>query len=152
MSELSDAALGALRSALGAENAAVWVYGLSSAYVTESRVKSALDEGTDEHRRHRDAAEQVLQGAGTNPPAAQPAYTLPQPVTDQRSALQSLITAETDCEVGWRSVLENTEDAGARRLALDGLTTSAARSARWRLTIGVPAAEAFPGQPGGQPS
>lgn len=148
MSELSDAAIGALRSVLGAENAAVWVYGLASAYVTDKQVKTAVDEAFDEHRGHRDTAERVLRDAGTKPPAAQPAYSLPQPVTDQQSAVQALITAENDCQVGWRSVLENTEDANVRRTALDSLTTSAARSTRWSLTIGAPTAvKPFPGKP-----
>ena len=78
MSELSDAAIGALRSVLGAENAAVWVHGLASAYVTDKQVKTAVDDAFDEHRGHRDTAERVLRGAGSNPPAAQPAYSLPQ--------------------------------------------------------------------------
>lgn len=145
MSDLSDAAIGALRGVLGAENAAVWVYGMSTAYVTDGALKPAVSDGYDEHRGRRDAAEGALRGAGENPPAAQPAYSLPQPVTDQSSALQALLIAEHDCQVGWRSVLENTEDAGTRRTALDGLTTSAARSTRWSLALGRPAPDPFPG-------
>lgn len=145
MSELSDAAVGALRGVLGAENAAVWVYGLSTAYVTDGSLKSAIGDAYDEHRGRRDAAEAALRGAGENPPAAQPAYALPQPVTDQSSALQALLTAEHDCQVGWRSALENTEDGSVRRTALDGLTTSAARSTRWSLVLGKPTPDPFPG-------
>jgi hypothetical protein len=147
VSDLSEQAAGALRTILGAEHAAVWVYGLASAF-GEGRVRSAIDEAMGEHRARRDAAEQVLRSSGQNPPAAQPAYSLPQPVTDQKSAIRALITAENDCQVGWRSVLETTPDAGIRRTALDGLTTSAARATRWRITIGEhPSAQAFPGQP-----
>nr|WP_246330855.1 ferritin-like domain-containing protein [Saccharopolyspora hordei] len=137
-----------MRSALGAEHAAVWVHGFASAYVSEPRVRSAIDDAADQHRRLRDAAEELIRGAGQTPPAAQPAYDPRTQVTDQRSAIDLLITAESDCQVGWRSVLENTDDPGLRRTALDGLTTSATRATRWRLTVGQqPAAEAFPGRP-----
>lgn len=146
MSELSDGAIGALRSVLGAENAAVWVYGLSTAYVTDGPLKSAVGDAYDEHRAHRDTAEAALRGAGTTAPPAAPAYALPAPVTDQGSALRALLTAEHDCQVGWRSVLENTDDAGLRRTALDGLTTSTTRATRWSLALGQPAPDPFPGR------
>lgn len=145
---LSDQAIASLRNALGAEHAAVWVYGLSTAYAGSPRVESAIDEGTNEHRAHRDTAEGVLQDAGQVPPATQVAYALPNAVTDQTSAIQALVTAEKDCQVGWRSVLEMTDDAGLRRIALDALTVSATRTTRWRITIGArPATQALPGQP-----
>lgn len=148
MTTLSDQAITSLRSALEAEHAAVWVYGLASAYGSSPRVRSAIDEGTNEHRAHRDTAESVLQGAGQVPPPTQVAYALPSAVTDQTSAIQALVTAEKDCQVGWRSVLETTDDAGLRKIALDALTVSATRATRWRITIGTqPATQAFPGQP-----
>lgn len=148
MSELSEQATDALRAVVGAEHAAIWVYGLAAAFVQESRVRSAADEALAHHRTRRDAAERVLRDSGQQPPAAQPAYTAPQPVTDQKSAIGLLITAENDCQIGWRSVLENTNDPGLRRSALDGLIAAATRAARWRLTTGEqPAAQAFPGKP-----
>lgn len=148
MSELSEETAGALRSALGAEHAALWVHGLASAFVEEARVRSALDEAAGEHEELRGAAEQVLRDAQLTPPAAEPAYSPPSHVTDQRSAIAVLITAENDCQIGWRSVLENAENAELRRTALNGLTTAATRETRWRLTIGEqPAVSAFPGKP-----
>ncbi|MER7083879.1 protein of unknown function [Saccharopolyspora kobensis] len=147
MTELSDAEGTALRSALSAEHAALWVYGLASAYVGENRVRSAIDDAQEQHRRLRDTAEKVIRGAGQIPPSAQPAYDVGERVSDQDSAIGLLIKAEGDCQVGWRSVLENTDDPGLRGTALDGLTTSATRATRWRLTVGQqPAAQAFPGQ------
>ena len=146
MSELSDAATGALRDVLGAENAAIWVYGLSTAYVTDGQLRPAVNDAGDEHRGRRDTAEAALRGAGTAPPPAQPAYVPPAPVTDQSSALRALLAAEHDCQVGWRSVLENTEDAGVRRTALDGLTASTTLSTRWSLALGLPAPDPFPGR------
>ncbi|MEV0702339.1 ferritin-like domain-containing protein [Saccharopolyspora sp. NPDC050389] len=150
MTELSEEAGNALRSALSAEHAAVWVYGLASAFVSEPRVRSAIGDAMEQHRRLRDTAERVIREAQQTPPAAQPAYDIGEPVGDQKAAIGLLVKAESDCEIGWRSVLENTsaEEAALRGTALDGLTTAAVRATRWRLTIGTqPAAKPFPGQP-----
>ena len=147
MSGLSGAAAGALQRALSAEHAAVWVYGLASAYGTEKRVNTAVSDALQEHADQRGQAEQALRRAGEAAPIAQPAYSVPQPVTDQMSAIRAALTAETDCQVGWRSVLENAEDRQLREIALQGLTTSTTRAARWRITIDEPGAQAFPGQP-----
>jgi hypothetical protein len=148
VTELSEEALNALRSALSAEHAALWVYGLANAFAGEARVRSAIGDAVEQHRRLRDTAERALRDAAQTPPAAQPAYDVGEPVGDQKAAIGLLVKAESDCEIGWRSVLENTEDPALRGTALDGLTTSATRATRWRLTIGQqPAAEPFPGQP-----
>lgn len=111
--QLSEQATTALRKALGAEHTAVWVYGVAAAYAEEARVDSAVAEAARNHRRLRERTEQLLREAGIDPPAAEPAYSVPQPVTDQNSAIRMLITAEGDCALGWRSVLETT---GASRL------------------------------------
>ncbi|TDD49221.1 ferritin-like domain-containing protein [Saccharopolyspora elongata] len=148
MTGLSDEAGNALRSALSAEHAAVWVYGLASAFVSESRVRSAIGDAMEQHRRLRDTAERVIRDAQQTPPAAQPAYDVGESVSDQKAAIGLLVKTESDCETGWRSVLENAEDAALRGIALDGLTTAAVRATRWRLTVGTqPAAKPFPGQP-----
>jgi hypothetical protein len=148
VSELSDAESNAIGSALGAENAAVWVYGVSTAFAGTGPVQSAINEGMTNHRARRDSAEGLLQDAGRSVPATEAAYSLPNQVTDQQSAITALITAENDCQVGWRSVLENTANADLRRTALDALTTSATRATRWRITIGTqPSAQPFPGSP-----
>jgi hypothetical protein len=148
MTSLSPSTVAALRSALGAEHAAVWVYGLADAYCTDPRVVTAINQAMLEHTGNRGAAELALQNAGVLPPPTEAAYTPPHPIIDQTSAIQALIAAETDCQVGWRSVMEATEDTGIRRTGLSALTTSAVRATRWRITIGVqPSAQAFPGQP-----
>ncbi|GAA4855226.1 ferritin-like domain-containing protein [Saccharopolyspora cebuensis] len=148
MTELSDEASRALRDALAAEHAAVWVYGLASAFTTESRVRDALQEALDAHERQRAAATRLIRAAGQAPPAPRPAYDVGVRPTDQTTAIEAVLIAERDCQVGWRAVIERTEDGELRRTGLDGLSTSAARATRWRLTIGQqPAAQAFPGQP-----
>lgn len=147
---MSPDSASALRDALSAEHVAIWTYGLASAFVTEPRVSSAVTDALGNHKQQRDSTEQLLEQAGVPVPQTQPAYTLPQPVTDQGSAIQVLIVAENDCQIGWRSVLERTDagDAAARHIALNGLTASAARATRWRITVGQnPAATPFPGKP-----
>jgi Domain of unknown function (DUF4439) len=136
----------AMQHALVAEHAAVWVYGLVSAFLPGS-FGSAVDQGMQVHTIRRDAVTQKLASAGSAPKSAEPAYLTPQPVTSQASALAVLVVAETDTGVAWRSVLENTTDAGVRRGALDGLTDSAVRATRWRKAAGqTPSAAALPGQ------
>jgi hypothetical protein len=145
---LPDDAVNAVQSALGAEHAALWVYGLVSAFLPDS-FNAPVAEGTTAHRARRDATERLLADAGKTPRPAEPAYVPPQPVTDQKSALAVLVVAESDTTVAWRAVLERTDDDGVRRSALDALTIAAVRATRWRRAAGqTPAAPAFPGQPG----
>jgi hypothetical protein len=138
---------GALQQALGAENAAIWVYGLASAFVGGG-VAPAVIAAETTHQARRDAVRRLLTDGGQTPEPAQPAYALPQPVTDQPSALAVLTIAETDCTVAWRAVLERTDDAGLRQTGLAALTDSALRETRWRRLSGVsPASIPMPGQP-----
>lgn len=139
--------LDAVQAALGAEHAAIWVYGLVSAFLPDG-FGAAVDEGATAHRARRDATERLLADAGQTPRPPEPAYVAPQPVTDQPSALAVLIVAETDTAVAWRAVLERTEDPALRRTALEALTVAAVRATRWRKAAGeTPAARAFPGRP-----
>jgi Domain of unknown function (DUF4439) len=137
----------AVQDALGAEHAAVWVYGLVSAFLPE-QFAASVAEGTVEHRTRRDATVRLLADAGETPRAAEPAYVPPQPVSDQASALAVLVVAEADTAVAWRAVLERTNDAELRRSGLAALTAAAVRATRWRRAAGeAPAAPAFPGRP-----
>ncbi|GAB2756392.1 hypothetical protein GCM10027174_35400 [Salinifilum aidingensis] len=145
---LSDRAARALRSALEAEHAAVWLYGLARAHVTDRSAAEAVDEAFDEHERMRDTADRALRRSGEKAPPPALAYDVGGDVGDQTSAIRAALLVERDCQVGWRSVLENTDSPELRRTALDGLTTAATRTTRWRLALGrSPAAPEFPGQP-----
>jgi uncharacterized protein DUF4439 len=143
----ADAA-NAVQSALGAEHAALWVYGLVSAFLPDA-FNAPVTEGTTAHRARRDATERLLADAGQTPRPAEPAYVPPKPVTDQKSALGVLVVAESDTTVAWRAVLERTDDRTVRQAALEALTAAAVRATRWRRAVGQnPAAPAFPGAPG----
>ncbi|WP_228714230.1 ferritin-like domain-containing protein [Prauserella endophytica] len=139
-------AVDALQQALAAEHAAVWVYGLVSAFLPADFEKG-LGAGAAAHRDRRDACERVLTGAGADPRPPEPAYPPPEPVTDEASATRLVVTAETDAASAWHGVLERTDDAALRRLATQALIGSATRCTSWRMEAGEqPAAVALPGR------
>jgi len=145
---LPASSVSAVQAALGAEHAAIWVYGLVSAFLPDS-FNAPVAEGATAHRARRDTTERLLADAGETPQPAEPAYVPPKPVTDAPSAMAVLILAESDTTVAWRAVLERTDDSSLRRSALEALTTAAVRATRWRRAAGTaPATPAFPGQPG----
>jgi hypothetical protein len=145
MTSMDATAANATQDALGAEHAALWVYGLVSAFLPAD-FDAAVQEGRSAHRARRDATELLLSGAGQSPRSAEPAYVTPQPVTDQASAIAVLVVAETDVTVAWRAVLERTDDKALRAAALAGLTDAAVRATRWRRAGGqTPATSALPG-------
>lgn len=136
-------AVQAVQDALAAEHAAVWTYGLVSAFVQQAQQTA---EGANAHRARRDATERLLRDAQAQPVPPAAAYLPPAPVTDSASAIAALVAVEVDTCVAWRGVLERTEDADLRRSALDALTASAVRVTRWRKTGGLlPAGLALPG-------
>ncbi|MEU3270645.1 ferritin-like domain-containing protein [Saccharomonospora sp. NPDC006951] len=144
--KLPSEALDALQRALAAEHAAVWVYGLVSAFLPADFGRG-IDAGAAAHRDRRDACERVLAATGTAPVPAETAYLAPEEVTDEASAVALVITAEQDAAAAWHGVLERTDDAGLRTLACDSLIGSATRGTSWRMEAGrQPAAVALPGR------
>ena len=134
--ELTDA----LQAALAAEHAAIWTYGLVSAFVPAPLVDQ-LGEAIAAHRARRDATERALIDAGAPPAPAEPAYLTP-PVNDAASAVRLAITAETDAAAAWRSVVERSPaqrspaQRSPREAALDALIDCAVRAVRWRVAAG----------------
>lgn len=144
----SQVPVGALQGALGAEHAAVWVYGVVGAFVPDA-LSRRLDEAATAHQARRDATQRILIDAGAAPVPPEPGYLTPEPVTDAASALRLAITAETDAAAAWRSVVERSPaDADLRGTALEALTDAAVRATRWRATVGAtPLTVPFPGAP-----
>jgi Domain of unknown function (DUF4439) len=142
---LSGDTVTALQQALGSEHAALWLYGTASAFVTGSS-ETEIIAGMGAVQNLRDATEHRLTAAGATPTPAQPAYLVPTGVTNQTTALTALAIAEADATVAWRFVLEHTDDAGTRSVALAALIDSAVRQTRWRRLAGEsPASVALPG-------
>ena len=144
---LDDAAVAALQDVLATEHAALWSYSLAVAFLSPDHVPAARTDAAA-HRTLRAAVEVTLTQVGQRPVSAQPAYRTPQPVIDAKSAAGLLMTAETDAAAAWRSVLERGADRTLRRAALDALSDTATRCARWRAVVGAtPAVPVFPGRP-----
>lgn len=138
----------ALQKALAAEHAAFWVCGTANTFLSGA-AGTAVDTATDVHQVRRDTTEQVLTAGGATPVQSQAAYTTPQPITNQSSALSALAVAEQDAEVAWRAVAENTDDHAVRSMAQAGLTGAVLWQTAWRhLAEITPASVAMPGQPG----
>jgi hypothetical protein len=136
----------AVQTALGAEHAAVWCYGLVEAFLSDTLDQRAQEDLTA-HRARRDLTVRLLADYGVTPVSGEPAYRTPTPVTDQNSAMRLVVTAETDAAAAWRSVLERCDDQGLRRMALDGLNDAAVRGARWSQQLGsTPLVPVFPGR------
>lgn len=135
----------ALQNALAAENAALWLYGTASAFVTGS-AGTELVEAMRSVRDLRDATAARLTAGGATPKPAEPAYVVPIRVTGRSSALAALGLAESGGTVAWRSVLEHTDDHALRSAALAALIDTAVRQTRWRRLSGQsPASVAMPG-------
>jgi hypothetical protein len=144
---LQEDTAAAVQDALGAEHAAMWAYGLVTAFVGND-LKEAVRTATSMHRARRDVTEVLLADAGQTPRPAEPAYVPATPVTDQAGAVAVLVVAESDATVAWRAVLDRTDDAAVRKTALESLTGSAVQAAKWRRVLGTaPATPSLPGQP-----
>ncbi len=136
----------AVQQALAAEHAAIWVYGLVSAYLPAA-FTSAVARGTAEHVKRRDVCERMLSAAGQPPTGPEAAYVPPKPVTDANSAMELVATSESDVTAAWLGVIDRTDDTALRTTALNALIGSARRGTAWRAESGAkPVAIAMPGQ------
>ncbi|GAB07101.1 DUF4439 domain-containing protein [Gordonia amarae] len=130
MSETTDA----LKVVVASEHAALFTYGVITAFTTSTRRKT-VDEFTAAHRAARDTAAEAMRSAGATPPDQEPGYVLPVKVTDPVSAAKVALAAETDSAVAYRSLLEKAGSPAVRQIGLDGLTACASRAAQWRAAL-----------------
>ncbi|MEC3977478.1 ferritin-like domain-containing protein [Amycolatopsis sp. H20-H5] len=146
--QLPAEAVDALQQALAAEHAAIWVYGLVSAFLPANFDKAVAD-GAAEHVKRRELSVKVLSASGATPAAPEAAYVPPKPVTDQASAAAVIASAESDTAAAWLGVVDHTDDAELRTMALRALIASARRATPWRQESGEkPPTPAMPGQAG----
>jgi hypothetical protein len=135
----------AVQAVLGAEHAAVWCSGLASAYIPAAD-QGTLGQTALAHRERRDALVALCEAAGVAPAPAAAAYATPRPVTDAASAAALLVVAEDDTAVGWRAVLERTDDPGLRRSGVAAVVSAATVGVTWRQLAGTqPLVPPFPG-------
>jgi hypothetical protein len=139
-------------AALGTEHAAIWVYGLVSAFLTATAT-ATVTAASLAHRERRDAVVALLARTGVAAPPGAAAYRPPAPVTDAASAAELAVVAEDDVAAAWRAVAERTDapgDGELRRLALDAVTAAATTGVTWRRLAGrTPLVPPFPGDGAG---
>lgn len=135
----------ALQTALAAEQAAVWAYGLVAAYNRDDA--QMVEENRSGHLLRQDATAARLVAGGASVPEPAPAYSIPVQPTDVGSARQLAQAIESDAAAGWRLVLGSTDDQELRGFALTGLSDAAVRLALWKKVAGAsPVTLPFPGQ------
>ncbi|MFW0796302.1 ferritin-like domain-containing protein [Gordonia sp. CPCC 205515] len=136
----------ALAKAVEVEDATIFAYGVSTAFVSAAR-RMTVAEYVAAHRVRRESLVAALTAAQAEVPEAAAGYTLPVAVTNAVTAVQALLAAEVDCTVAYRSLIEQADSGENRRLGLDGLTESTVRAANWRVVLREsPATVAFPGR------
>ena len=128
----------AVQTALRAEHAAVYGYGVVGGRIGDDRREEAR-EGYDAHRARRDELHRTVRDLDGSPESAAAAYALPFPVPDAAAA-ERLAAELEDRVAGVYADLVRTADDGLRRTAAGALREAAVRAVRWRGS-----SVAFPG-------
>ncbi|MFJ3199908.1 ferritin-like domain-containing protein [Streptomyces sp. NPDC086989] len=134
----ANRALEAAQSALAAEHAAAYGYGVVGARASAARSAEARD-AYGGHLSRRDALARTVREMGGAPRPAEAAYALPFQVGGPADA-ERLAAEIEDRVAGAYSDLVRAAEGRLRREAADALSAAAVRAARWR-GVGV----AFPG-------
>lgn len=135
----------ALGAAVDAEHAAVFTYGVLTAFTTGER-RDIVATDIAEHRARRDEGNRALVAAGAPARESAAGYVLPVNVTNATTAATAALDVETDTAAAYRALAERGDSPAIRRLAVDGLTECALRAAYWRAALGQsPVTVALPG-------
>ena len=137
----------ALRTALAAEHAAVWGYGVVGAALDPSAQGLAAVSETA-HREVRDRVVGLLAERGAEPVGAEGGYALPFPVLSGTDASALAVVLEDGVAAAWVRVLDQAVERSTRELAVGALTAAEVRAVGWRAAAGqTPSTRAFPGLP-----
>ncbi len=128
----------ALQSALAAEDAASYGYGVVGAHFSGTRFSLATADCVL-HERARDALAAMIAALGATPQPAAAAYRLPLTVSTQAQAASLAVDLEFSVVAGYVP-LAGASDPALRKLAATRMQDAAVRAARWG---GPP--QAFPG-------
>jgi hypothetical protein len=134
--------LEAQQATLGAEHAAVYLFGVFGAQASQSRqpqLYASLLDAFRVHRRRRDQLTVVISTAGAQPVASEVAYDLPADLSTAEELNKAALQVERRLARTYGQLVESTADA-ERRWALVALDDSAVRQLEFR---GTP--EMFPG-------
>jgi hypothetical protein len=132
-----QSAIRALQSALAAEHAAVYGYGVVGAYLKGSdRATAAADWVA--HQNARDQLEATLRSGGAQPGPAAVAYQLPVPVRTPAGAISLAVILEERVATAYLGLVALSTPA-LRELGAAQLRVSALRAAFWRgSTVAFP--------------
>jgi hypothetical protein len=139
----------ALQSALAAENAAIYGYGVAGGQLAATARKLALQDWT-QHQRARDRLETMLTALGVRPVAAQAAYQLPFPVHGTGAAISLAGYLENQVAAAYLGVVAlddsrlRTWGAGQAQACALRATTWLGRTAAFPGLTAGPAASARP--------
>ena len=137
----------ALRTALAAEHAAVWGYGVVGAALDAS-AQGLAEVSETAHRDVRDRVVDLLAERGADPVAAEGGYALPFPVLSGTDAAALAVVLEDGVAAAWVRVLDQAVERTTRELAVGALTAAEVRAVGWRAAAGqTPVTRAFPGLP-----
>jgi hypothetical protein len=130
----------ALQAALAGEHAALYGVGVAGGKLSGARFARATA-SFEEHRKRRDQLAGLLVDAGETPVAAEPAYDLPQPVTNAATATALVLLIERRLSVVYADLVESAEKDTVRTMAVQALIATSSAQLSWG---GTP--QAFPGQ------
>lgn len=137
---VSTPAVSALQSALAAEHAAVYGYGVAGAHLAGPQ-QNAATRAWDAHRAMRDTLIAMVSARGAAPVAAADAYKLPFAVHAAHVAASLALELEEGVMRAYLGLVA-VPDASLRVFGAQALQAAALRAAAWR---GGPVA--FPGLP-----
>jgi len=132
--------IAALQTALAAEHAAVYGYGVAGALLGGADLANAKADW-NAHQLARDNLQAMLTRLGATPVAASPAYKLPFRVTSAKSAAKLAATLEEGVTRAYLGLVAVSNPA-LRTYAARAMQTSANRALAWSGTT-----TAFPGMP-----
>ena len=134
----AERAVAALQTALDAEHAAVYGYGVAGAHLAGAKQKAAARDWAA-HEAVRDTLAAMIIALGAQPVAAAAAYQLPFPVHGERSAATLAALLEDRVATAYLGLVALSE-AMLRMSGARALQSAALRATSWRGT-----ALAFPG-------
>jgi hypothetical protein len=133
----SQATVDALQSALAAEHAAVYGYGVVGAYLSGTSRASATSDWVA-HQNARDELEAMLRSGGSEPEPAAVAYQLPIPVRTPAAAVSLAVIVEERVATAYLGLVALNTPA-LRELGALQLRACALRAASWRgSTVAFP--------------
>jgi hypothetical protein len=129
----------ALQAAIAGEHAALYGVGVAGGKLSGAQFRAATT-AYEQHRKRRDQLADLLVDAGETPVAAEPAYDLPQAVTNAATASALILLIERRLAAVYGDLVESAEQDNVRTFAVQTLIATAQSQLGWG---GTPSA--FPG-------